>query len=121
MNQKFLIGTLVIFLAILGYLYWKVNNISSNAPSTKSFNLVLQDKAYNPDTVRVRLGDTVIFNIDNKDNENHGLHLPQFGLAEAVPPLQKTSIQFVANKTGSVSTSCAVGHPEKINVIVESS
>lgn len=93
--------------------------MSNSTAGVRSFDFVLQNQAYSPDTVRVKLGDTVVFNIDNKDNENHGLHLPQFGLAEAIPPLQKTSIQFVASQEGSVSTSCAAGHPEKINVIVE--
>jgi plastocyanin domain-containing protein len=86
----------------------------------RNFDFVLQNKAYQPDTVKLKLGETVVFNIDNRDNESHGLHLPQFGVAQAIPALQKASVQFVANQTGSVATSCASGHPEKINVIVES-
>jgi len=121
MNQKYLIGVLVILAGVIGYLFSRVNDLSNNTPGVKRFDFVLQDKAYVPDTARVNLNDTVIFTIDNRDNEDHGLHLPQFGVAEAIPPLQKTSIQFVASQVGSVATSCATGHPEKINVIVEPS
>jgi len=85
----------------------------------RSFDFVLQNKAYLPDNVRLKLGDTVVFNIDNRDNENHGLHLQEFGVAESIPPLQKSSVMFIASQVGSVATSCAQGHPEKINVIVE--
>jgi plastocyanin len=121
MNQKYIVGILVLLVGAVGYLFFRINGLSESAPGLKSFNIVLQNQAYSPDTVKVKLGDTVIFNIDNKDNEDHGLHLPQFGVAEAVPPLQKTSVQFVASQAGSVATSCATNHPEKINVIVESS
>lgn len=120
MNQKFVVGIFAVIVAILGYLSWRTSDLSNDTPGVKSFNFVLQNQAYSPDTVKVKLGDTVIFNIDNKDSEDHGLHLPQFGVAEVVPPLQKTSIQFVASQVGLVATSCATGHPEKINVVVES-
>ncbi len=121
MNQKYLIGVLVLLVGAVGYLFFRINSLSDNTPGVKSFEIVLQNQAYSPDTVRVKLGDTVVFNIDNKDNEDHGLHLPQFGVAEGVPPLQKTSVRFVANQAGTVATSCATNHPEKINVIVEGS
>ena len=120
MGQKLFIGIFIVLIGIVGYLFVRLNNLSGNTPGVRSFDFVLQNQAYSPDTVKVKLGDTVIFNIDNKDNEDHGLHLPQFGVAETVPPLQKTSIQFVASQVGSVATSCASNHPEKINVIIES-
>lgn len=118
--QKLLIGTLVVFIGIVGFLSWKVSDLGANSPKTKVFNVVLEDSAYKPDMVDVELGDTVVFNIDNRDNENHGLHLPEFNVAEAVPPLQITSVQFVANRTGTTSSSCATDHPEKIIVNVKS-
>lgn len=109
-----------VFVLILGFLYWKVNGLSSNQSGTKTFSFVLENSQYVPDTIRVNLGDTVVFNIVNKDNEEHGLHLPEFGVAEGIPALQQTSVQFIANKVGTSVTSCATDHPEKINVIVES-
>lgn len=117
--QKILIVVLIAFLGAVGFLSWKVNNLDANSPKVKVFNVVLKDKAYKPDTVDVNLGDTVVFNIDNRDNENHGLHLPEFNVAEAIPPLQKTSVQFFANRTGTTSSSCATDHPEKIVVNVK--
>lgn len=121
MNQKYLIGIFILLIGAVGYLFFKKNSLLYNTLglSLKSFDFVLQNQAYSPDTVRVKLGDIVIFNIDNQDNESHGLHLAQFGVAEVIPPLQKVSIQFTATQVGSVATSCASNHPEKINVIVE--
>jgi len=121
MKQKYLFGILIVLLGVAGYLFVKINSFSSSGPGVKSFDFVLQNQAYSPDTVKVKLGDTVVFNIDNQDNEDHGLHLPQFGVSEAILPLQKSSVQFVASQVGSVATSCAANHPEKINVIVEES
>ena len=119
MGRKLFVGIFIVLIGMAGYLFVRLNNLSGDTPGVKSFDFVLQNKAYSPDTVRVKLGDTVVFNIDNQDNESHGLHLQQFGVAEPVPPLQKVSIQFTATQLGSVVTSCASGHPEKINVIVE--
>lgn len=127
MKQSYLIPGLTVLLlvavGIIGYYSLQLKKFSSvqgiSNQGFRSFNFVLQNKAYSPDIIKLKLGETVVFNIDNRDNESHGLHLPQFGVAQGVPPLQKTSVQFVANQTGSVETSCAQGHPEKINVIVK--
>lgn len=116
--QKILIIILIAFLGAVGFLSWKANNLEVNSPKAKVFNLILDNKTYKPDTVDVNLGDTVVFNIDNRDNENHGLHLPEFNVAEAIPPLQKTSVQFIANRTGATTSSCATDHPEKVIVNV---
>ncbi len=119
-----LIVSLVVAIGLIGYYSIQIKQLSSVQGDTnqgvRSFNFTLQNKAYIPDTVKLKLGETVVFNIDNRDNESHGLHLPQFGVVQGVPPLQETSVQFVANQAGSVATSCAQGHPEKINVMVES-
>lgn len=122
MKQKLLVVMLIIFAGAIGYLTSQVSSLSQSGgggSKVKSFSFVLENSAYKPDTARVKLGDTVVFNIDNRDNESHGLHLQQFGVAEAIPPLQKTSITFTATKVGTVATTCAQGHPEKINVVVE--
>ena len=119
-TSKLLIGLVIVVFAAAGYLQWQLGKIKPSEPGVASFNFVLEGKQYKPDTVSVGLGDTVVFNIDNRDNEDHGLHLPEFGVAEAIPALQKRSIQFVASRSGTAATSCASGHPEKITVIVES-
>lgn len=121
MNQKNIVSILVVLLiglaAVGGYFYSKANALSSGV---KEFSFILKDKKYIPDTVKVKLGDSVTFKIDNQDDEVHGLHLKEFGVAESIPPLQKVSFQFKATQTGSLATTCAVGHPENITVIVES-
>lgn len=117
-----LFALLLVAVGAIGYYSLQLKEFSSvkgvTSQGIRNFDFVLQNKAYIPDTVKLKLGETVVFNIDNRDNESHGLHLPQFGVAQAIPALQKASVEFVANQTGSIATSCTQGHPEKINVIV---
>lgn len=107
MNKNILtvvmIGALVVLAGLGGYFNSRINSSSG----VKEFDFVLRGKAYIPDTVRVKLGDTVVFNIDNQDNESHGLHLQQFGVAETIPALRKTSVKFTATSAGTVATTCA--------------
>ena len=82
---------------------------------------ILQGFNYNPDTITVKKGSTVKLIIDNKDNVNHGLHLPQFGILDSIPPNSIKNVQFKAIETstnGQAVPTCAQEHGETLTINV---
>jgi len=67
--------------------------------------------------IKVRLGDTVIINIENVEpNQPHGFGLEEFGITSVVtPPRQVVTVRFVASKEGTYiffcTVFCGTGHP----------
>ena len=86
----------------------------SSVGDVKEFNAVISGYAYNPPSLQVNLGDTVIVNIKNNDAVTHGISLPVFGVSEFVRPGQTTTIKFVANQRGEPETFCSTDHGEKL-------
>lgn len=93
-------------------------NNSSKSASVKEFNSTLANFKYNPSSVDVNLGDSVVINITNTDNVTHGINLPAFGVAESVAPGTTKRIEFVADKTGSPELFCSSDHGEKLLINV---
>jgi len=84
-----------------------------------AFNAVISGYAYDPPSISVNFGDTVVLNIKNNDPVVHGISLPAFGVQEFVGPGETKTIQFVVNKRGAPETFCSTDHGEKllINVV----
>ena len=79
----------------------------------------ISGRAYNPPSFDVPLGSTVELTVTNRDNEQHGLSIPDLGVRGFIGARQVKTIIFEANQLGRASTFCSQTHPEKliINVI----
>jgi len=97
-------------------------NVVKSGGGVTQVRTTLQGFRYYPDTITVQRGTTVELTIENKDTVNHGLHLPQFGVVDAIPPLTTTTVSFRAIETstnGQAMPTCSQEHGETftINVI----
>ncbi len=84
------------------------------APTTRHFTVDGRQFAYEPGTLQVNQGDTVMITMTASDVV-HGLYLDGYGLETRVEPGQSQTLQFVADKPGKFryrcSVSCGTLHP----------
>lgn len=84
------------------------------APTTRHFAVDGHQFAYEPGTLQINQGDTVIITLTASDVV-HGLYLDGYGLETRVEPGQSQTLQFVAGKPGKFryrcSVSCGTLHP----------
>jgi len=91
---------------------------SAPAPAANGVTEVrttLEGFQYDPDVITVKKGARVRLIIDNKDNVQHGLHLPQFGITRAQQPRSITTVEFTAIETptnGQAVPTCSQEHGE---------
>ncbi len=80
----------------------------------------LEGFKYSPDTVTVKKGSIIKLVIDNKDSVNHGLHLPEFGVVDSIPPRSIKTVQFdaiEASTNGQAVPTCSQEHGETLTII----
>lgn len=91
------------------------------APTTRHFTVDGRQFAYEPGTLEVNQGDTVIITLTASDVV-HGLYLDSYGLETRVEPGQSQTIRFVADKPGKFryrcSVSCGTLHPFMIGELI---
>ena len=80
---------------------------ASDASETKEFNIVARQWNFNPDTITVNEGDTVVLNIESID-VTHGFAISAFGINERLSPGNNVRVEFVADRKGSFSFFCTV-------------
>jgi cytochrome c oxidase subunit 2 len=78
-------------------MYTPTNNGNS---TTKRFSIRAYQFAYEPKTLSVDYGDTVIITVTSVD-VGHGFALPDFGVNKRVPPEESVTFQFVADRRGN--------------------
>jgi len=96
-------------------------NVVKSGGGVTQVRTTLQGFRYYPDTITVQRGTTVELTIENKDTVNHGLHLPQFGVVDAIPPLTTTTVSFRAIETstnGQAMPTCSQEHGETLTINV---
>lgn len=97
------------------------NQASNSSGNVKEFNMTASAFQFDPSTITVNEGDTVILHIKSLD-EMHGIGIPQFNVSEFLPPGQEVTVQFVADKKGSFKFFCNVpcgeGHRDMTGMIV---
>lgn len=76
-------------------------------PSVKSFSIVAKNWVFEPATITVKKGDTVKLSIKSVDVD-HGFALSAFNVNKPLKPGQTTTVEFVADKTGSFTFFCSV-------------
>jgi heme/copper-type cytochrome/quinol oxidase subunit 2 len=91
------------------------------APTTRHFTVDSRQFAYEPGTLQVNQGDTVVITLTASDVV-HGLYLDGYGLETRVEPGQSQTLQFVADQPGKFryrcSVSCGTLHPFMIGELI---
>ena len=112
---------LVAFFIFNGFRESPTGNVVKSVDGLTEVKTTLQGFQYNPDTITVKKGTTVRLTIENKDNVNHGLHLPQFGIIDSVAALSTKTVEFTAIETptnGQAMPTCAQEHGETLTINV---
>lgn len=73
----------------------------------ETFDLTARQFEFDPSTITVQQGSTVVLNITAEDVP-HGFSLPDFGVSETLTPGKTKTVEFVADKAGTFSFSCSV-------------
>lgn len=93
----------------------------SPAPTTRRFTINSSQFQYEPGTLRVNKGDTVIITLTSSDVV-HGLYLDSYNIDVRVEPGQSETVRFVADKAGKFryrcSVSCGTLHPFMIGELI---
>jgi cytochrome c oxidase subunit II len=88
---------------------------TASTSTTKTFTMTASQFAFDPSTITVNKGDTVVIKVKSTD-VTHGFALPDFGIDQKLEPNNEVTITFVADKTGTFTffcnVPCGVGHRE---------
>jgi len=82
---------------------------SGGGPSTKKFNIVMENNRYNPSEIVASVGDRGVINFENRDPVSHGIAVPQFNgtiPGGHVQPGGTARMEFLADRI--LSTDAAV-------------
>lgn len=105
---------LLLLFSLLGLLIWTIPWPSYSTPTIRHFSLDSRQFQFEPGTLQVNKGDTVMITLTASDVV-HGLYLDGYGIETRVEPGQSQIIQFVADKPGKFryrcSVSCGTMHP----------
>ena len=77
------------------------------APSVKEFDLIARKWDFEPSTLTVNEGDTVLLHIQSIDVA-HGFGLSAFSVSEYLTPGQTVDVEFVADKVGTFTYQCII-------------
>ncbi len=111
-NNQMTIAAVILAVGIIGSALLINGNVqfgNFGGPSTKTFDIVMEDNRYNPSEVVASVGDTVIINFENRDAVSHAVELPEFNAVVPnghVPAGGTATMKFVANR--AISTDAAV-------------
>jgi heme/copper-type cytochrome/quinol oxidase subunit 2 len=95
--------------------------VTGAAPLERHITISARSFAFEPGTVRVNRGDTVIVNLESTDVV-HGLYVDGYGVATQAEPGRPGQLTFVANRNGAFRFRCNVAcgnlHPFMIGKLV---
>lgn len=97
--------------------------IAATVSARKEFVITAKQWSFSPSEIKVKKGDTVVLKLKTVDVA-HSYTIPEFGINVAIKPGETAVAEFVADKTGtftsSCTTYCGVGHAGmKGTIIVE--
>lgn len=102
--RQIVMGMLILGLALA------VRILPATAGETRTFTLVNvqigQTKIWLPSSITVYEGDEVELTLDNTLNVPHGFKLAAYNIEVVVPPQQKRTVRFTANKSGAYPFVC---------------
>ena len=116
--KKFIVGMIAIFtlLFVIGCSQSLTSKVvdapvkeseQEMASSVKEFNMVARQWDFEPSTITVSEGDTVLLHIQSVD-VGHGFGLSAFGINEYLPSGQTVDVEFVADQKGTFTFACSV-------------
>jgi len=95
--------------------------VAGASPQERRITISARRFEFEPGTVRVNRGDTVVISLESSDVV-HGLYLDGYGLSAVAEPGQPDRVRFVADRAGSFHFRCAVPcgnlHPFMIGKLV---
>jgi len=105
-NTQLTIASLIVVggLIIAAFLF-----TSGGGPSTKKFNIVMENNQYNPSEIVASVGDRVIIDFENRDPVSHGVAIAAFNATVPnghVPAGGNARMEFVADR--KIDTDAAV-------------
>ena len=77
------------------------------ASGVKEFRMTAKQFKFDPDTIEVNKGDTVRLIVTSTDVP-HGIAIPEYGINAKLAVGTPTTIEFVADKTGTFNAFCSV-------------
>lgn len=77
------------------------------APQTRVIEMQAQRFTFEPSTITVNQGDTVVINFTSVD-VTHGLNIPEFGVNLIAPVGETVTTQFVVDQVGTFTFRCSV-------------
>ncbi|MCX7670691.1 MAG: hypothetical protein N2439_11550 [Anaerolineae bacterium] len=90
-------------------------------PRERHITITARSFAFEPGTVRVNRGDTVIIRLESTDVV-HGLYVDGYGLATQAEPGRPGQLVFVADRSGAFRVRCSVAcgnlHPFMIGKLI---
>ena len=133
-SRRVTVGVVIIFVILAGL--WLFNTVSNhpintagvvnnpaeaNKDTVKEFSMTAKDFAFDPDTITVNQGDTVVLHIKSIDVK-HGFALPDFGVSQDLSPGEEVTVRFVADKKGTFpffcNVFCGAGHREMTGTLI---
>jgi plastocyanin len=83
------------------------NTAETNQSETGQTEVVLEDNAFQPESIAVEQGDTVVF-VNNGDNR-HNVNIPELGVDEDVE--SGAQVSFEITETGTFDLACSYHEP----------
>jgi cytochrome c oxidase subunit II len=77
------------------------------ASTTKEFTIHAKQWEFEPATITVSEGDTVILHLTS-DDVSHGYSISEFGVHSSFSSGETKTVEFVADKKGTFTTKCSV-------------
>ncbi len=118
-RRSILIGGLALALILLALL--APLPIPSPAPQVRRIDVTARNFEYDPGTLHVNRGDTVLISLTSED-VMHGLYVDGYGFAAQAEPGQPGELSFVADRDGAFHIRCNVPcgslHPFMIGKLV---
>jgi heme/copper-type cytochrome/quinol oxidase subunit 2 len=118
-NAQWLAGGVTIALVLVALL--APLPVMGAAPQERHVTISARSFAFEPGTVRVNRGDTVIVNLESTDVV-HGLYVDGYGVATQAEPGRPGQLTFVADRGGAFRFRCNVAcgnlHPFMIGKLV---
>ncbi len=127
---------LIVFLVIFVIGFWFLESMGKNkdlisplnsslpqnlSNSVSEIEVTAQQFSFIPDSIRVKLGETVRLKIKSID-VTHGFALPEFEINEVLQPGKEIQVEFQATRKGSFqffcSIACGIGHSKMRGTLI---
>ncbi len=97
------------------------SSAESSPLSVKEFTIIAKNFAFEPSTITVQEGDTVILHVTSMEG-THGYAIRDYNIDLFVEQGKTETVEFIADKKGTFTTRCSVpcgsGHSDMKGVLV---